>query len=329
MNIRFLIDRVVQENAVLLAELATAGGMRAPLAELSDQLFIHLADELDRRGVSRKVSADMFGMAQRAYLKKIQRLAKSSTDRGSSLWLAVLEFLLKQHGATRTEVLQKFCRDDEAQLKAVLFDLVESGLVELRGSGNMSRYEIETLDSEAISSVNHFGELLWLIIYGDGPMTHQELVERSHRRATEVEEALRRLVAAGKVTSEITGDEVSYRSSAFVRPVGANAGWEAAILDHYRAMVKTLVQVLPELAAPGQNPQRVNPQGGYTYAFDIWPEHPLEKEVNGSLSDARRQLSDLRKRVDATNQRLTRPPEIHKVVIYGGQSSQLHEGLES
>lgn len=42
--------------------------------------------------------------------------------------------------------------------------------------------------------------------------------------------------------------------------------------------------------------------GGSTYAFDIWPGHPLEAEVKGQLADMRRRASDLRQRVDAHNQ---------------------------
>src|SRR5689334_16034848 len=85
MNVPLLIDSVVRQTTVLIAQLATAGGVRAPLASVANQVFLDLADELNAQGVSRKVSADMFGLALRTYLRKIQRLRESSTEGGRSL----------------------------------------------------------------------------------------------------------------------------------------------------------------------------------------------------------------------------------------------------
>ncbi len=61
-NAQVLIDAVVRQTTILIAQLATSGGARAPLAHVASQVFLDLADELDAQGVSRKVSADMFGM---------------------------------------------------------------------------------------------------------------------------------------------------------------------------------------------------------------------------------------------------------------------------
>ena len=88
MNVPLLIDAVVRQTTVLIAQLATTGGVRAPVAHLANQVFLDLAREFESQGVSRKVSADMFGMALRAYLRKIQRLTESSTEHGRSLWEA-------------------------------------------------------------------------------------------------------------------------------------------------------------------------------------------------------------------------------------------------
>src|SRR6188508_1340718 len=93
MNVQVLIDSIVRQTTVLIAQLATSGGVRAPLAHVASQVFMELARELESQGVSRKVSADMFGMALRTYQRKTQRLRESATVRGRSLWEAVLEFL--------------------------------------------------------------------------------------------------------------------------------------------------------------------------------------------------------------------------------------------
>lgn len=65
MNVRLLIDAIVRQTMVLVAQLATSGGLRAPLAHVASQAFLELARELESQGVGRKVSADMFGMACR------------------------------------------------------------------------------------------------------------------------------------------------------------------------------------------------------------------------------------------------------------------------
>jgi hypothetical protein len=63
MNVELLIDAIFRQTTVLIAQLATHGGARAPLAHVANQVFLDLASELEAQGVSRKVGADMFGMA--------------------------------------------------------------------------------------------------------------------------------------------------------------------------------------------------------------------------------------------------------------------------
>src|SRR5678816_1436520 len=120
MTRQILIDNIVRQTTILIAQLATSGGVRSPLAQLADRVFLDLARELDSQGVSRKVSADMFGMALRAYLRKIQRLNESSTDQGRSLWEAVYEHLRRAGFVTRADVVKRFARDDEAVVRGVL-----------------------------------------------------------------------------------------------------------------------------------------------------------------------------------------------------------------
>ena len=135
MNVQLLIDAIVRQTTILVAELATAGGARAPLAHVANQVFADLAAELDRQGVSRKVSADMFGIALRSYQRKVARLRESSTVRGQSLWEAIHDFLTSRGVATRAEVLTHFSQDAEELVSGVLRDLAESGLIYTSGRG--------------------------------------------------------------------------------------------------------------------------------------------------------------------------------------------------
>ncbi len=61
MNPDLLIDSIVRQTTVLIAQLATATGGRAPLAHTANQVFTDLIRELKEQGVGNKVIADMFG----------------------------------------------------------------------------------------------------------------------------------------------------------------------------------------------------------------------------------------------------------------------------
>lgn len=74
MNTQILIDNIVRQATVLIAKLAASGSVRAPLAHIANQVFLELANELSAQGISRKVSADMFGMALRSYRRRVQRI---------------------------------------------------------------------------------------------------------------------------------------------------------------------------------------------------------------------------------------------------------------
>ncbi len=140
MNAQVLIDSIVRQVTVLIAQLATSGGIRAPLSHVANQVFVDLARELEAQGVSRKVSADMFGMALRAYIRKVRRLSEAQTEQGQTLWQALLEFVRAQGLVTRARVLERFDLDGELQVTAVLRDLIESGLVFCSGSGKGAVY---------------------------------------------------------------------------------------------------------------------------------------------------------------------------------------------
>src|SRR3954452_16351336 len=132
MNTRLLIDAIVRQTTVLLAQLSTAAGIRAPLAHVADEIFVSLAREIEAQGIGRKVVADMFGLALRSYQKKVQRLTESTTERNKTLWQATLEFL-RDGSKTRRRIEDRFSNDGEREIGAVLNDLVSSGFVYCTG----------------------------------------------------------------------------------------------------------------------------------------------------------------------------------------------------
>lgn len=319
MSVGVLIHAIFRQTTILIAQLATSQGLRAPLAQIADQVFVDLARELERQGVSRKVSADMFGLGLRTYRRKLQRLNESRTERGRSLWEVVLEFVKGHSPVTRTEVLARFPADDESQVRAVLYDLCESELLHATGTGLRTSYRVAS--SEELSALHRTqgpegeDDLLLALMYREGALTLNDVAALAQSEPAAVAERLARLQSNGRIeVSEVDG-EPRYRARALGIPLGSSAGWEAAVFDHYKALVMTVLSRL-------RDPRSANLEdgvGGSTYTIDVWPGHPLEDEVRGTLSRMRATLSDLRSRVTDFNADQELPERHTRAVIYVGQ----------
>jgi hypothetical protein len=316
MTIDLLIQAVVRQTTILIAQLATSGHSRAPIAQVASQVFLDLVKELERQGVSRKVSADMFGMGLRTYQRKIQRIAESSTERGRSLWTALLDYVSSRGSTTRAEVLLRFSGDDEALVRSVLHDLCESELVTQSGSGPTAVYRTPTKDEMGrlwqTRRSQGLDELLWALLYHEGPIAAEQVAARTGIDGAECEAALARLLESGRIEL-ISG---AYRTSALILPLGSPVGFEAAVFDHFKAVVNTLTG---RLRAPRTATSLGDRIGGSTYSVEVWPGHPLEDEVYGTLGKLRAVLGELRARVDAHNEQQALPENHTKVLLYVGQ----------
>jgi hypothetical protein len=318
MNLQLLIDSIVRQTTVLIAQLATAQGVRAPLAHVANQVFLDLAQELRRQGVSRKVSADMFGLALRTYLRKLQRLEEGVTDRGQSLWEAVLRHLQTSSPSVvlRAEVLRRFHRDDPELVRGVLHDLCESGVVFRIGSGDGTGYRAASEDELGILSgaASDSDELIWAIVYREGPLGLAEL--RRLVPGPGLDASLARLRESGRVSCEQTAQGGQFSATQFFVARGAPSGWEAAVFDHFQALVRTIAARLR--AGPSER----ETVGGSTYSFDVWPGHPLEAEALSQLQRFRTQISDLRQKIADYNREHPHPPRYSALTIYLGQFVQ-------
>jgi len=316
MNVQVLIDSVVRQVTVLIAQLSTSGGIRAPLSHIANQVFLDLARELESQGVSRKVSADMFGMALRAYIRKVRRLDEAESARGRTLWQAVLDFVRTEELVTRERALERFGLDGELEVSAVLRDLTESGLVFCSGSGRNAVYRAAT-DAELgrLSQLaNEAGlvELAWVFVFHHGPLSHARLAELLARTPDQIEFVIERLLRDGRV--ELAPDGL--RSQNFVVPLGSAVGFEAAVFDHFQAVVQTICQRLSLAATSADGADVV---GGSTYAFDVWEGHPLETEVKAQLAKMRKACGELRQRVDDYNRTQGHTGGSQQVITYLGQ----------
>lgn len=327
MSLRVLIDAITRQTTVLVAQLATVAGSRAPLAHLASEVFVGLAEELERQGVGRKVAADMFGVALRTYQMKVKRAAESRTFRSRSLWDAVYGHIAERGPVPRASILERFHSDDEATVRGILQDLASSGLIVSEGAGSAANCRVATERERDRIGPEEPSEglamLVWITTSRLGPATAAEI--GSHLRVPEetVRALLSDLVTQRRVERKETDPPV-YFSRSFEVGMDGEAGWEAAVLDHHRAVVSTLcARIDPE--RPNGDPT----VGGSTYTLEVASGNPLEERVLGLLSRFRTELSGLRSEVDAANARLAPGTPRTEVTFYFGQNTKPCEPPEA
>jgi hypothetical protein len=323
LNAQVLIDAIVRQTMVLIAQLSTADGVRSPLSHVADEVFVGLVRELERQKLGKKVIADMFGLVLRSYQQKVQRLSESVTARGITLWGALHGFLVERESASRDEILLHFKHDEEASVRSILNDLVESGLVRRKGTGRDTRYraataeELEELGASEAGDVEETNAaLVWVHVYPASPIRRERLSELVPLAPAALDAAIARLVADERIRVETRADGVYCVTESCLIPVGQAGGWEAAVVDHHRAVLKALAA---KIVGGKHISAAADEVGGTTLSFDLWPGHPREKEVRQLLANVRTQVASLWDEVSAYN-RDNRPENTYSVTFYCGQN---------
>lgn len=322
MNSKLVIDAIVRQSMSLIAQLSTAEGVRSPLSHLADDAFMSLVRELESQGLGRRVIADMFGLAERSYRQKVQRLSESVTSRGVTLWGAVHAFVAEHNSATRVEILAHFKLDAEATVRSILNDLVESGLVCRIGRGLETRYrvateeELEALGASAAHDSKEAGNsLVWLNVARAGPLHRDQLAKLAPLPDNVLDDALQHLLANGRIRLEASPEGERYTTEQCLIPVGEAAGWEVALIDHHQAVLDALAAKVVD----GPHSSRAHDEvGGTTLRFDLWPGHPHDQEVRELLAEVRERIISLWGAVEEHN-RLHPHPTTHQVTFYCGQ----------
>jgi hypothetical protein len=317
MNPSLLITTVVQQTMVFIAQLATAGGVRAPLVTVADRVFLELTRELVAQGVKKKVIADMFGMGLRTYQRRLQSAAESNTVVGRTVWEAVFQYLKENEPVSSAAILRRFASDDPEIVTGILNDFVNSSIAYRTGRQESAVYrlasEADFADDEVRQESNLY--LVWLSVFRNGPSTAPEVAAHTGLAAASVDTALTRLLEQLRIRAVSTEPAVRYCSDRFEVPTDSPHGFEAAMLDHFQAMITTLTLKLhpPE---PALDKEAI---GGSTWSFDVWAGHPLEAEAKTLLKRVRLMVEDLRARIDHFNQAAARPSQVDNVVVYLGQ----------
>jgi len=299
MNVKLLVDGVMRQTTVLIAQLSTSAGVRAPLAHLADQVFLSLSREIEAQGVARKVVADMFGLALRGYQRKTQRLSASASWQHKTLFEAVLDFIEKEGGATRAHVLGRFARDGERETIGVLTDLVQSGLLYSTGTEDGTLYGV-TSDAERQRLTRHSEEgalanMALGEVYRTPGVFAANLAATLNVPAADLAPALDQLEREGRISRDADG---GLRASTFQIPLGAGAGWESAVFDHFQAVATAIAS---KLRLKSRGSPAADSVGGTTLRFELSPDHPMKGEVLGLLDRIRSQTDELWLRVARHN----------------------------
>jgi hypothetical protein len=322
-----LIDSIVRQTTVLIATLATATGNRASLAHVANQVLSNLAAELKSQGIGNKVIADMFGMALRTYHDKVARLAESKSESGRSLWDAVLGHLEQHQVLLRADLLTHFSRDDAAVVRSVLRDLVRSGLVFRSGHGDHTSFRAATPEERGLLFREHpdgRATMILVAVHQHGPLRREEIQGLVPLTDAALDTALAQLVADTRLQSELRGDQLVYRAERVFISYDDPTGWQAAVFDHYQALV---LAVCAKVRAGRTTAQSDESIGGSTYHLDVWAGHPLEREALGFLAGMRRQAVALRHAIEQHNAEHPRPPDAReqRVIVYVGQTVTMEE----
>jgi hypothetical protein len=243
----------------------------------------------------------MFGMALRAYQRKMQRLAGSVAESHRTLWQAVYDFVGTAEQVTRKQIDERFRNDPPEHVGAVLADLVQSGLLYASGRGSGSAYKHVAADGDsrpAPSDQDSLDELVCLVIYRGRGVTLDDLSRDLPASGHVIEQCVARLMQDGRVVQDVDPRGVAkLRASRYVIPVGQARGWEAAVFDHFSTVAAAIAHKLR--LGPGSQARDL--VGGSTLGFEIAAGHPCEAEVYGLLQRVRSDVNDLWKRVDAWN----------------------------
>jgi hypothetical protein len=280
-----------------------------------------LVAELESHGVGKKVVADMFGMALRSYQLKVQRLQESASETGVTLWSAVRALIEARGAVSREEIVRHFRADDEASVRGILADLVESGLCSRTGRGDLAIYRITPQADLARlahgSSTEAALALVWLLVCREGPITRAALQNLTGLSAHAVDAALEQLASDSRIVRRAGEAEERWSAARCLIPVGDRAGWEAALLDHHQAVLNALAA---KVTGGSHSSAPQDETGGATFGFELWPGHPHEAEVRGLLARARREPAELWERVSQYNARgSSGEAERYRVVFYLGQ----------
>jgi len=317
-RLNLLVDTLMRQAMVLIGRLSTSRGLRSPVAHLAQQVFRDLSEELRAQGLGNKVIADMFGLTLRAYHGKVRRLEQDAVVRERSLWESVIRYVDERQIVSRKEVIQRFRHDDPPLVAGVLNDLVRSGLIYRKGSGGQTVYRMASTEDNVFSAEEDaaIDAIIWVLVHRHGPATLTELKHNAPALDDQrLQRSLERLEASSRVQATERDGQAYYASpSVSIYPENSE-GLEAAIVDHFQAMINTICAKAEQDVT---SPYRAE-TGGTTFHYDLWLDHPLLPKALEQLANARAVGRALRAEITAYNQSVPPGESPLRVTFYVGQ----------
>jgi hypothetical protein len=157
------------------------------------------------------------------------------------------------------------------------------------------------------------------LLHRSGPLDRDGLAALVPTNVFEIDAALAQLTREGLVSVHPGEARASYSCETCIIPFGHEAGWEAAVLDHYQAMVAALVT---KLRAGPRRAALADRVGGSTFVFDLWQGHPLQEPVLDYLKTMREHGLRLRSALDQHSASSPAPKDAEplRVIAYVGQT---------
>jgi len=91
--------------------------------------------------------------------------------------------------------------------------------------------------SEPGEAAPALGAMRWAVIYREGPLGRDQLGWRMPVPEATLDASLDRLTQTGRIERDRRG---AFRCHEMDVPYGSSTGWEAAVFDHFQAVVKTV-----------------------------------------------------------------------------------------
>lgn len=325
-NVRILMNMLVREMGIFVSHLATYNGERKPLAHSLDLMFLTIAEELDRQGISRKVAADMFEMVLRSYQRKIKRLEVRINDHDAfTIWKELYEKIYEEEEAEREQLLATYKGDRVAIVKSALKELVEAGLLDSKTRGGATYYTpSEGMIEHESAYQDRLYWLVWVSVCRGQILAYEELVEQMEPlgfSTGELDAILEQLCAHGRIERQLPDGpdgQVFYISSVCVIAPEQSFGWEAGLFDHIRTVLSSITRKMKWMRDGVKAPGVL---GGSTYGFDLWEGHPYEEQILALLAKHRGEFSALRGEIDRFNadQPALSEELMYRVIFYFGQ----------
>jgi len=323
MNFSNLVERIVPLVAELFATLASRDPLRMHFADIAGKTLLDIVQTLRSDGISQEAIAASLEMTITGFRAKMKKLAQEFEevdavpgDAGPRTLLERVHGFVYEEGGDRVgtryqDIADAFRGVKPDSLRGVLHFLVQSGVLSVTGRGATREYR--TIPQRRADSASLADAVVML--YRDGPMTVAELAHRlevptaTARRFVERLEGEGRLEPGGGPTGETT-----YKATSYHVPMGSADGYEAALWDHFQAVVRS---VNKKVRLGRYNASLHDVNGGTTFSFDVAEDSELFEELSGFLQSMRVQMEAWRERALEE----VPPPgtSSKRVTIYTGQ----------